>query len=311
MSFRNQKGSDVTDTTDPLVGEYGGTVKPDVAPSTPAQRVPRAVDAQDGLGTGFVGIAAGPDKTTGHRAGLGSGAGAEMMDAAPAAEPGHAEFPDWPDEVQKISLAGKCLIWLSGASRPVLAECPTELPKYTGLGLTVLIPGLMAAVSMAFALVTTLRADLWAALLVAVTWAAIIVSLDRTFVVSMPRKGTGQAQLFRAIPRFALSLILGSVISTPFVLQIFRPEIVNQLQQMRAAQRAEYFKALPQNPLYLTVQKDQATVSQLTEQAATGGQGINPTTDPTIVAWQKQLANARNNEVISTSFTGCTYARIG
>jgi len=201
-----------------------------------------------------------------------------------------------PPEVREISPAGRFLIWLSGARHQILAECPTEQPKYTGLGLSVLIPGVMAAVSLAFALVTVLRAEVWVALLFAVAWAAVIVSLDRTFVVSMPRKGTRQAQLFRAIPRFLLSLILGLVISTPFVLQVFRPEINQQIQQIQAADRAAYFAGLPHNAEYLTTQRYEAQIAQLTDEAATGGPAINPAADPAIVGWQKQLPTAQADE---------------
>ena len=199
-------------------------------------------------------------------------------------------------EARESGAVGRFLIRLSGADQQILAECSTEKPKYISLGLTVLVPGLMAAVSMAFALVNVLGTELGVALLFAAAWAAVIVSLDRTFVVSLPRKGTWQAQIFRAVPRFLLALILGLVISTPFVLRIFRPEIAHQIELLHAADQATYFKNLPHNPVYLTVQRDKDTVSSLTIETATGGPGINPSTDPTIEGWQNQLRTAQNNE---------------
>ncbi len=146
--------------------------------------------------------------------------------------------------MREIRRSGRFLIWLSGARHQILAECPTEQPKYTGLGLSILIPGLMGAVSLAFPLVTVFRAASWVALLFAVAWAAVIVSLDRTFVVSLPRKGTWQAQLLRAVPRFLLALILGLVISTPFVLQIFRPEIGHEITLLHDQAANSYYQQL-------------------------------------------------------------------
>jgi len=213
--------------------------------------------------------------------------------------------------VREISAAGRFLVWLAGAHRQILAECPTEQPKYTGLGLSVLIPGVMAAVSLAFALVAALGADLWVALLFAVAWAAVIVGLDRTFVVSLPRKGTWRAQVFRAIPRFLLALILGLVISTPFVLQIFRPEINHEIQLIQAAERSAYFKGLPTNPVYLTVQRDETEVNNLSALAATGGPGIDISKDPQLVSLNSQLANAQTELADWRSNLSCQLYGVG
>lgn len=78
---------------------------------------------------------------------------------------------------------GRFLIWLSGARRQILAECPTERPKYIG------ITAAMAAVSLSFALITILKIRLWTALPLAIAWGLAIMSLDRLFVVSLYRQG--------------------------------------------------------------------------------------------------------------------------
>lgn len=191
---------------------------------------------------------------------------------------------------------GDFLIWLSGASRQILAQCPTERPKFVGLGAAILVTAGMAAVSLSFALVTALKAPLWVAVIFALLWGLAIMSLDRLFVVSMHRYRNRLFYLLMATPRFLMAVLLGFVISTPFVLQIFRPEINHQIKLMQAAERSAYFKNLPHNPVYLTVQQDKATVTNLTNEAATGGTGINPSTDPTVQGWQKQLTTAQDNE---------------
>ena len=131
----------------------------------------------------------------------------------------------------------------------------------------------MAAVSLAFALIMVLRAELWEALLFAVAWAMVIVSLDRMFVVSLPRTGTWQAQLFRATPRFLLALLLGLVISTPFVLQIFRPEIAHQITILHDQAAGVYFQQLKTSSLTQQINRDTTTVSNLETEAAGGGSG--------------------------------------
>ena len=286
----------MTDRTDPSARGDDGTAEPDAVPPAAGQPMPDAINGKPGPDAPSARILADLNGSTPHRPAAKTGAGPGPADGPRQDDSGRGDSPEWAQEVREISSAGRFLIWLSGARHQILAECPTEQPKYTGLGLSVLIPGVMAAVSLAFALVTVLRTESWVALLFAVAWAAIIVGLDRTFVVSLPRKGTRQAQLLRAIPRFLLALILGLVISTPFVLQIFRPEISHQIQQIQAAERNAYFDGLPHSAVYLTIQRDEATVNQLTYEAATGGPGIDLAADPAIVGWQNQLATARNNE---------------
>ena len=106
----------------------------------------------------------------------------------------------------------------------------------------------MAAISLAFALVTALKVPLWAALPFALAWGVAIVSLDRLFVVSLQRRGPWWAHLLRAVPRLLLALLLGVVISTPFVLQIFRPEIEHEITQLQDETTAAYYRSLPGQP---------------------------------------------------------------
>jgi hypothetical protein len=191
---------------------------------------------------------------------------------------------------------GAIFIWLSGASRKILAECPTEKPKYFGLGAAILVTGAMAAVSLAFALVNALKITTTSAVVFAVLWGLAIMMIDRLFVVTMHRQRNPWIYFFQAAPRVLMSVVLGFVISTPFVLQIFKPEITNKIQQMQAAEREAYFQGLPTNPVNLTVESDQAKVDQLAAEAKTGGPGINISTDPQLQSLQRQLTTA-NNEV--------------
>jgi len=188
---------------------------------------------------------------------------------------------------------GDVLIWLSGASRKILAECPTERPKYVGLGGAILIAATMAGISLSFALVSAFEIQLGYVIAFAVLWGIAILMVDRLFVASMHRQRNPLIYIALVLPRLAMAVVLGAVISTPFVLQIFRPEINSEIQQMQAAQRAAYFKNLPENPVYLAVQQNQAQVNKLSALAASGGPGIDVSKDSQIAALNKQLDNAQ------------------
>ena len=191
---------------------------------------------------------------------------------------------------------GRFLIWLSGARRQILAECPTERPKYVGIGAAILITAVMAAVSLAFALVTALKVELWLALPFAIGWGVAILSLDRLFVVSLPRKGKRSAQILRATPRVLLALLLGFVISTPFVLQIFRPEIEHEITLLHAQAENAYLKAAKNSPLRQEINSDIAEVNQLTAEAGGGGSVVPPAESAQLQNLQNQLSQAETTK---------------
>lgn len=187
---------------------------------------------------------------------------------------------------------GDFLIWLSGASRRVLGHCETERSKFVGLGAAILVTAGMAAVSMGFALYNALKASLPVAILFALLWGLAILSLDRLFVVSMRRFSTAFFSFLMALPRFAMAVLLGFVISTPFVLQIFRPEIQYQVKIIREQQQKAYFNSPGYLQLTGEIQQYQNKVAEDAQEAKTGGSGIDPSKDPTIEAWQSQLSAA-------------------
>ncbi len=76
-----------------------------------------------------------------------------------------------------------------------------ERPKYVGIGASILISAAMVGLSLAFALVTALNVALWVALPLAFAWGVVALSLNRLFVVSLPRRGARRTQLFRIAER--------------------------------------------------------------------------------------------------------------
>lgn len=192
---------------------------------------------------------------------------------------------------------GRFLIWLSGARRQILDECPTERPKYVGIGASILITATLAAVSLAFALVTALKVEFWLAMPFAIGWGLAILSLDRLFVVSLSREGGRRAQILRATPRVLLALLLGFVISTPFVLQIFRPEIEHEITQLQDQAAVNYFNSLKTSPLSKEIASQGQQVAKLQAEAAGTGAGTSTAQSPALARLEQQrsdLLNAQN-----------------
>jgi hypothetical protein len=123
---------------------------------------------------------------------------------------------------------------LAGARLDVLEKAPGDLTRFTTMGGVLISTALVAGISAFFALHSVLGLP-WAACVVAgLGWAVIILNLDRMLVVSMGSAGSGKRSVLIALPRLALAIVIGTVISTPLVLQIFDKEINAEMTTMKA-----------------------------------------------------------------------------
>lgn len=136
------------------------------------------------------------------------------------------------------------LFALAGARQEILDQCGTERIKFQSLGLAILITSVLATVSMWFALNSVLGLNAVVALLGALVWGLVIMGIDRWLVATMPTSGRRRWSI--ALPRVVLAVLLGSLISTPFVLRIFQSEINAQLVLIKQ-ERASAFIALQQH----------------------------------------------------------------
>ncbi|MBE3012267.1 DUF4407 domain-containing protein [Microbispora sp. NEAU-D428] len=181
------------------------------------------------------------------------------------------------------------LIALSGARPEVLERCPTEYGKFEGIGGAVLTTAVLAVVSMTFALNSALGVNIVLAVLAALVWGLMILSLDRWLVSTMRADAPRRWPL--AVPRVLMALLLGFVISTPLVLQIFRSEIDAQIVQIKQ-QRADAFAARQQQG---NVGKDvgqlRKEVADLEKVISSGGDvPINTEQDPNVKALTAERA---------------------
>lgn len=185
------------------------------------------------------------------------------------------------------------LISLSGADAEILDRVPSERVKFASLGWAVLITGGMAVVSMWFALTTALGVSGIPAAPVALLWGLVILGIDRWLVRSMPVSSTWR-MLALAAPRLVLALLLGVLISTPLVLQIFQQEINAEIPVIRQQQLSEFLADPQRSQLDHQVTSLQGQVDNLDQVIDSHGEvPVNPSTDPVI----QSLTTQRNSEI--------------
>lgn len=123
---------------------------------------------------------------------------------------------------------------LAGAQEDILRDAEGDRVKHTAMGGVLLSTALVAGVSAAFALSTAGGLPVPISIMIGAVWSLIIVNLDRMLVVSMGRQDGIWRNVLTALPRVALAVVIGAVISTPLVLWIFQPELDNELQVMHS-----------------------------------------------------------------------------
>ncbi|NDU75237.1 DUF4407 domain-containing protein [Actinomadura sp. DSM 109109] len=161
------------------------------------------------------------------------------------------------------------LITLSGARASVLAQCETERGKFEGIGGAVLTTSVLATVSMWFALTTAIGLNPFAAAPLALLWGLAILSLDRWLVATIPSTGGRRWKL--ALPRVAMAVLLGFVISTPLVLQIFRAEIDAQIVEIKQRRADDFALEQKRGAIGAEVARDRGSVAALQQIIASQG----------------------------------------
>ncbi|HEY4061497.1 MAG TPA: DUF4407 domain-containing protein [Puia sp.] len=125
------------------------------------------------------------------------------------------------------------LWWCAGAYQPLLKECPSEQTKYAGLGGVLLATFVLAAFSAGYAVYSVFDDPVWASIF-AVIWGLIIFNFDRFLVSTMRKYGVSRRkQIWMAVPRIILALLIGFTIARPLELKIFEKEIDVQITENR------------------------------------------------------------------------------
>jgi hypothetical protein len=123
------------------------------------------------------------------------------------------------------------LLFASGADLQLLEQCPSEKNKYIGIGGTLFFTGLFAAMAAAYALFTVFD-NYYIAAILGIVWGVMIFNLDRFIVSSMRKDERPGRELFTAMPRIVMAIIISIVIANPLELKIFSKEIEPELVVM-------------------------------------------------------------------------------
>jgi uncharacterized protein DUF4407 len=117
------------------------------------------------------------------------------------------------------------LWWCAGAHEKLLKEFPSEHAKYSGLGGVLLATFVLASISAGYAIRTVFNS--WPiAFAFAIVWGLIIFNFDRFLVSTMRKYGVSRRkQMWMAVPRLILALLIGFTIARPLELKIFEKEI--------------------------------------------------------------------------------------
>jgi len=134
---------------------------------------------------------------------------------------------------EKKPLQSHFLWWCAGAYQDILKDCPSEQTKYAGLGGVLLATFVLAAFSAGYAIYSVFNNPLWA-LGFALIWGLVIFNFDRFLVSTMRKYGVSRRkQIWMAVPRMALALLIGVTIARPLELKVFEKEIDVQIVQNR------------------------------------------------------------------------------
>jgi hypothetical protein len=185
------------------------------------------------------------------------------------------------------------VIALSGAHAETLKLVPSERPRFESLGWSILITSGLAAVSMWFALATTLSVNGIAAVPISLLWGLVIMGIDRWLVTSMPIDSNRKFAL--AAPRVVLALLLGTLISTPLVLRIFQTEINAQIATMQQSNYSAFLKQQQGSQVAQQVSTYSNELQYLDKVISSKG-AVTPNTssDPQIVTYNKQLTSLQS-----------------
>lgn len=182
-------------------------------------------------------------------------------------------------------------LFCSGVDKEILAQVPSDENKYLGIGGTVFFTGVLAFFSAGYALYTIF--DTWFfALIFGAIWGLMIFNLDRYIVASMKSKSGFFGNLWIALPRLAMAVLLALVISKPLELKIFQKEIdaelivmeqevyktqEDRIQERFQSQISSYETAITglRNEIeQKTAARDEKVAAALAEADGSGGSGI-------------------------------------
>jgi hypothetical protein len=195
----------------------------------------------------------------------------------------------------KFQQLRRLVVALSGAHEETLALVPTERARFESLGWAVLITSGMAAVSMWFALASAVGINGIIAVPVALFWGLVIMGIDRWLITSMPADSARKFAM--AVPRLALALLLGTLISTPLVLRIFQSEIDAQIAVIQQKSYNTFLQQQQSSQVAAQVATYKGELQQLNTVINSHGASTgNTSSDPQLVAYNNQKTQLESQQ---------------
>jgi hypothetical protein len=121
------------------------------------------------------------------------------------------------------------LTWIGGADRTILLTAPTNRGSFVQMGLVILATAGLGVMSMSFALRNGLHLPVPLSVFGGLVWGCVIAVIDRFLIMNLNLRGGLWKSLAVIGVRVGIAALLGIVISTPLVLQIFHDEIAAQI----------------------------------------------------------------------------------
>ena len=207
---------------------------------------------------------------------------------------------------QRFHQLRRIVLGLSAANEEVLALVPSERARFESLGWAILITSGVATVSMWFALASAVGINGILAFPIALAWGLVIMGIDRWLIVTMPVEGRRKFAL--AVPRLALALLLGTLISTPLVLRIFQSEINAQIAKMQEQSYNTFLQQQQASDVAKQVGTYSSELQYLDNVIATHGvTTANTASDPELKGYNGQLTTLDNELTHWTSLKSQYY----
>ena len=185
------------------------------------------------------------------------------------------------------------MLGVAGTNLRILDKAHGETAKQISLAGVILTTAALAVASSAFALRTALHLPLALALVIGLLWGAAIANLDRWLITATTRQPTVWGNVRLALPRLLLALIIGTVVSTPLTLEVFRGEINNELTVMQAEQSAAFASRLADDARYRGLPAQREQIVALQAVAASGVDESQVFNDPSVRDLRRQLEDVR------------------
>jgi uncharacterized protein DUF4407 len=131
-----------------------------------------------------------------------------------------------------INVTARGLRAVTGVDEEILAEIPTERPRYSAMGGVILGTSLAAMLSMGIAIGFVRGGFPLVALPVVIGWGLFVLAMDRWMMAAVTTSSL-RARALRLLPRLLLALLVGVVVAEPLVLVVFGNEITQRSDRER------------------------------------------------------------------------------